>query len=227
MAAGQTWRMINDLDANRGACQHSRPRQECAPSVQAGGAGRVSEFEFIFALFGLLLGLSLAEILGGLARVIQARLQPGASVRIGWLTPMLGAFVFLDLLSFWRAAWVIRDVVAVSGFTLLCVSAFASAYYLAASLVFPKDTAQHGDFDAHFFRVRRIVIGVMLMLLVCQVGWYATSPTLAAQLMRPLAMTLTLVLVALMVAAMLARGQRWSQVTMAALVGRYVVVYLL
>lgn len=187
----------------------------------------MSEFEFIFALFGLLLGLSLAEILGGLARVIQAGLQPGSAIRIGWLTPMLGAFVFLDLLSFWRAAWVIRDIVAVSGLTLLSVSVFASAYYLAASLVFPRDTTSHGDFDAHFFRVRRIVIGVMLALLVCQVGWYATLPKLAVHLTRPLGLTLTLVLVALMLAAMLARGERWCKVAMAALVGRYVVVYLL
>jgi hypothetical protein len=36
----------------------------------------MSDFEFIFSLFGLLLGLSLAEVLGGLARAIEARLRP-------------------------------------------------------------------------------------------------------------------------------------------------------
>ena len=33
----------------------------------------MSEFEFIFALFGLLLGLSIIEVLGGFARAIEAQ----------------------------------------------------------------------------------------------------------------------------------------------------------
>ena len=187
----------------------------------------MSEFEFIFALFGLLLGLSIAELLAGLARAIEARLQPGAAIRIGWLTPLLGVFVMLDLLSFWISAWVTRDIVAVSGRALLAISFFAGAYYLAARLVFPRDPDATPDFDAHFFRVRRIVLGAMFVLLLCQLGWYASLPQLAPLLTHQLSLGLTLVLAALMIAAMLTRGTRASQVVMAALVARYLVVYLL
>ena len=187
----------------------------------------MSDFEFIFALFGLLLGLSLTEVLAGLARAIDLRLRPGSTVRIGWLTPLLGLFVMLDLLSFWQAAWVSRTLVAVSGESLMVVTAFAGAYYLAASLVFPRGAGSDTDFDDHFFRVRRIIIGVMLALLLCQLAWYASIPQLAARLANPLALGLTLVLVTLMIAAMVVRGARWSRVAMAALVARYVVVYLL
>ena len=42
----------------------------------------MSGFEFMFSLFGLLLGLALAEGLGGFARSIEAR----HNVRIGWPT---------------------------------------------------------------------------------------------------------------------------------------------
>ncbi|MET0307297.1 MAG: hypothetical protein ABW023_01200 [Sphingomonas sp.] len=187
----------------------------------------MSDFEFIFALFGLLLGLSLAEILAGLARAIQARLNPGSTVRIGWLTPLLGTFVLLDLLSFWQAAWLTRNIVTVSGRTLMAAMLFAGAYYLAASLVFPRAARDQADFDAHFFRVRRIVIGVMLVLLACQLGWYLSVPQLAVLLARPLGLALTVILAALMIAAMVVRGARWSKLVMIALVGRYVVVYLL
>lgn len=187
----------------------------------------MSEFEFLFALFGLLLGLSLTEVLGGLGRAIEARLRLGAQIRIGWLTPLLGAFVILDLLSFWAAAWVNRDIVGVSGASLLAVTCFASAYYLASHLVFPRDTASVADFDAHFFRVRRIVIGVMLALLVCQLAWYSIVPELQARLHSPLGLALTAVLIALMVAAMFTRGQFWTRAAMIGLVVRYVVVYLL
>ncbi|MCY7280889.1 MAG: hypothetical protein LH610_08350 [Sphingomonas bacterium] len=187
----------------------------------------MSDFEFIFALFGLLLGLSLTEILAGLARAIDVRLRPGSTARIGWLTPMLGLFVMLDLLSFWQAAWVSRNVVAVSGDSLMAVTAFAGAYYLAASLVFPRVADSQADFDQHFFRVRRIIIGVMLALLVCQLGWYWSMPELSVRLANPLALGLTLILAALMIAAMFVRGERWSRVAMGALIARYIVVYLL
>lgn len=187
----------------------------------------MSEFEFIFALFGLLLGLSIVEVLGGLARAIEARLRPGATVRIGWLTPLLGVFVLLDLLSFWQAAWTTRDVVGVSGHSLMAITFFASAYYLAAHLVFPREPGEHAELDSHFFRVRRIVLGVMLALLACQIAFYVSVPALQPALMRPLAIALTVVLAALMIAAMLVRGRRLSIAVMVALVARYLVVYLL
>ncbi len=69
----------------------------------------MSDFEFVFSLLGLLLGFSLVEVLGGLARLIEAQLravklgaagQAEARFRAGWLTPLLGLFVMLDLISF-------------------------------------------------------------------------------------------------------------------------------
>ncbi|KQN19353.1 hypothetical protein ASE86_12730 [Sphingomonas sp. Leaf33] len=186
----------------------------------------MSDFEFVFALYGLLLGLSLAEVLGGLARTIEVRLRPGSALRVGWLTPLLGAFVLLDLLSFWRAAWLVRDTILVSGHALLGVTAFASAYYLAAHLVFPRDVEAAGDLDAHFRRIRRVVIGILLVLFSSQMLWYATIPALQSQLLRPWSLGLTTVLAILMIAAMSTRSDRWSRVVMAALVARYVGAYL-
>ena len=43
------------------------------------GGRFVSPFEFVFSLFGLLLGLSLVEVLGGLARTIEAELRARAA----------------------------------------------------------------------------------------------------------------------------------------------------
>jgi hypothetical protein len=187
----------------------------------------VSEFEFIFALFGLLLGLSIAEVLGGLARAIEARLRPNSTVRFGVLTPLLGAFVMLDLLSFWLAAWATRETVTMSAVGLLAITIFASAYYVAAHLVFPRDVETQPHFDTHFFRVRRVVVGIMLALLVMQMAWYASVPTIAAWLFQPFSAGMTLVLAALMIAAIGVRDQRWCRWIMAALVARYLVLYLI
>jgi hypothetical protein len=187
----------------------------------------VSDFEFIFALFGLLLGLSLTEVLGGAARVVDTRLRPGATLRVGWLTPLMAAFVLLDLLSFWRAAWVVRDSVFVSGHSLLAVTAFASAYYVAASLTFPREVGDVQHLDDHFFRVRRVVVGGMLLLLLCQAAWYLSIPEWAVRFMRPFSLSMTLILMGLMVAALLVRGARAARVVMTLLVARYVVLYLI
>jgi len=187
----------------------------------------MSDFEFIFALFGLLLGLSLTEVLGGVARVIEARLRPGSGVRVGWLTPLMAAFLLMDLLSFWYAAWMGRDVVLVSLHSLLAVTAFASAYYLAAALAFPREVPAGSDLDQHFFRLRRVVIGVMLALLLCQLGWYLGDPVLSARLVHARPIVLTAILIALMIAAMTVRGERACRWVMIALVARYLVVYLI
>lgn len=191
----------------------------------------MSQFEFIFTLYSLLLGLSLVELLSGLGRTVKARLHVDETVagafRIGWLTPLLGMFVMLDLLSFWSAAWAVRDMITVTGATLMAIMLFASSYYLAAHLVFPDVIPPDGDLDRHYFRVRRIVVGVLFVLLLVQLGFYMSQPALAPRLANPLALALTAVLVMLMIAACFAKSKIANVVILLGLVARYVVVYVL
>lgn len=116
----------------------------------------MSPFEFAFALFGLLLGLCIAEVFGGLGRVFECRAQ----MTLGWLTPLLGILVLNDLLSYWVTLWEERASIPVNALTLLVGTAFAGAYYLAAYVVFPRDPKQNSSLNSHFFRVRRMVLGI-------------------------------------------------------------------
>jgi uncharacterized BrkB/YihY/UPF0761 family membrane protein len=70
----------------------------------------MNEFDYLFSLFGLLLGLALAEGLGGLARALKARHH----VHIGWPTGLLGLFVSCDLVTFWLYGWELRNVIPVT-----------------------------------------------------------------------------------------------------------------
>ena len=99
--------------------------------------------------------------------------------------------------------------------------------FLAARLVFPSHPEGFANLDVHYFRVRRIVLGLLLVLLVAQLGYYLSLPDLAASLARPIAWIMTLVLVALMVAAMVVKDRRWSIAILSLLVARYVVIYLI
>jgi hypothetical protein len=187
----------------------------------------MDDFEFLFALYGLMLGLSIAEVLSGLARSLEDRLHSRPTLRIGWLSPLLAVFVLLDLLSFWGAAWTVRPLVRVSGESLMLVTLFAGAYYLAARLVFPRELDRVDDLDDHFFRVRRIVLGILLALLVVQMLYYASVPAILPRLISPAPLAMTLLLVALLVAALVVRSRRGATLVMAALVLRYVAGYLI
>ncbi|WP_439566786.1 hypothetical protein [Sphingopyxis sp.] len=190
----------------------------------------MSDFEFIFALYSLLLGLSMVELLGGLGRALEVRFAAQAergAFAIGWLTPLLAVFVMLDLLSFWSAAWTARGSLTVSNTVLMAVAAFAAVYFLAARLVFPSHPEGFANLDVHYFRVRRIILGLLLVLLGAQLGFYLSQPDLAASLTRPIAWIMTVVLVALMVAAMVVTHRRWSIAILAALILRYVGIYLI
>jgi hypothetical protein len=124
----------------------------------------MSPFELVFALFGLLLGLAIAEVLGGFARVLKLKRLGGAAaeVRIGWLTPLLGLLVILDQTSFWLTAYNMRDVIPARFATLIAVLAIAGTYYLVSTLIFPDDPAKWPDFDEHYDRQNRLVLSAVL-----------------------------------------------------------------
>lgn len=119
----------------------------------------MSEFEFAFSLFGLLLGLALAEGLGGLAKALKA----SHKVRIGWLTALLGIFVSCDVVTFWVYGWGMRELVAFTWPTLFAGFLVTATYYVAASLIFPDDPEEWGDLDSHFWKQRsKVLAGVFL-----------------------------------------------------------------
>jgi hypothetical protein len=143
----------------------------------------MSPFDLVFALFSLLLGLAIAEVLGGFSRALK--LKRGARmVRIGWLTPLLGLVVILDLTSFWVLAYGMREQLWVDYLTLIVVLAIVGTYYLAASLIFPDDPEQWPDFDEHYDRQNRLVI---LGLLAANVGSWIGQ--IALEIAAPVAET--------------------------------------
>lgn len=117
-------------------------------------------FDIVFALFGLVLGLAITEVLAGFSRVIKMRRH----VRVGWLVPLLGFVVLLDLTSFWSQASDMRNIIPGNLLTMMIVLALVGAYYLIATLIFPDDPEKWPDFDAYYDLVNRKVLGGMLSI---------------------------------------------------------------
>lgn len=125
-------------------------------------------FEFSFTLFGLLLGFSLVEVIAGFGRAIEAAVHPALArkappTRIGWLSPLLGLFVVFNLVSFWTAAWSLREAIPVHYLALLFGLVITGGYYLAAMLVFPRNIQGATDLDNRYFQVKRWVLAVVII----------------------------------------------------------------
>ncbi len=146
----------------------------------------MSEFEFAFSLFGLLLGLALAEGLGGLAKALKA----SHKVRIGWLTALLGIFVSCDVVTFWVYGWGMRELVPFTWPTLFAGFLVTATYYVAASMIFPDDPEEWGDLDGHFWKHRRKVLAGVFLCNAALIGTaYALGMTPASSSVRTIIIT--------------------------------------
>jgi hypothetical protein len=126
----------------------------------------MSEFEFLFSFFGLLLGLTVAEVTVKFADAIDAH----ARRPIGLLTPLLALFVLLDITTFWLFSWSLRDWLHLSWRTVFTALAMAVTYFLAASLVFPRSEVTWPDLDAHYWTRKRFVVSGVLAVNIVLLG---------------------------------------------------------
>ena len=139
----------------------------------------MTAFEFIFPLFGLLVGLTYTEMLAGLARALKSRRR----VKIGWLVPLLGVLILINLTMFWYGAWQMRHVAIPTSGTLLITLLIGGTYYLAASLVFPNVEDGGADLGGHFFRIRK---QSLIAIAFCNLLGLAVVAGNAGWMMRPI-----------------------------------------
>lgn len=182
----------------------------------------MSPFELVFAVYGLLLGLAIAEVLGGFSRTLKLK-RGTRPVKIGWLTPLLGLLVILDLTSFWVIAWEVREQIAANYLTLIGVLTIVGIYYLAATLIFPDAPEEWPDFDDWYDKQNRLVIGGLLAANVGtwigHIGLEIAKPTPDAELAMTESETVVvwvgLGVLALLVALLKVKSRRWNVVLLA------------
>jgi len=115
----------------------------------------MSAFEFFFSFFGLILGLSVVEVMTGVARVLKRRER----IRVGYVTPLMAGLLLLDLASFWTNTWGMMQDIQISLGLLVVGVMVAGIYFLAASLVFPEDLDEWPSLDAFYDTHKRWVVG--------------------------------------------------------------------
>ncbi len=124
--------------------------------------------DLLFQLFGLLLGFSVAELLTGLARSWRIRsgatLTTTATIRIGWLVPLLALLVLVDQTHFWLTAYELRNYFSFDYATLLGILVIVGGYYVVSTFVFPDDPEHWPDFDEYYLKTNRTVLAGMMAI---------------------------------------------------------------
>ncbi|QTL05081.1 hypothetical protein J5J86_07205 [Aquabacter sp. L1I39] len=187
----------------------------------------MSEFEVVSRLFTLLLGLAIAEVLKGFARVVRIRLKaedvrPGA-VRIGWLVPLLGTMMVLDQVTFWINFQHFGPLLPGTYPSLISMMVLIGGYFALSTLVFPTEPKQWADFDDYYMLVRRTVAGgvlavnmftlcaVLALELYSQTGVFDAMPDLD----NPLGSLLDSLSIPALIALLFVRGKRWNLILLA------------
>ena len=130
----------------------------------------MSDFEGLFALFGLMFGLIVAELSLKMADAIEShRERP-----IGILTPALAFLVLTDVTSFWLFIWAARTVLRVNWHTVFAGVLLAIVYFLAASLVFPRTKRDWPHLDDHYWSRKRVVVAGILFANLSMDGFMLT-----------------------------------------------------
>jgi hypothetical protein len=172
-------------------------------------------FEFVFSLYSLLFGLALAQVFGGFGNTLQERHK----LKVGWVTPLLGLFVILDLTSFWEIGWQMRGITRPYFLFLIACVLVAGIYYLAARLVFPRNFVEWPDFDVYYFRHKKWVYGGIL---VCNIAAALALLIVHAPFMRsPIGFLNFLTYFILLIALLAVRTKRASIVLLILMLSRY------
>ena len=119
----------------------------------------MDEFSFFFAFYGLLLGLAAAEVLGGLGGYVRARPLRTLDVQAG----LLVVLVFLVICATWLDAWGARASFELTLGSLWAPIGAATSYYLAATVVLPRDEAQFDALDSYLAARRGFIVATMVV----------------------------------------------------------------
>ena len=128
----------------------------------------MSLFEFLMVLVSLIIGLGVAELLTGVARVIRNR----DSVRVYWVHGTFIVIVFLALLQQWWESWGARDVPAWTFLGLLMMLGGPIGLFLIAHLLFPEEF-EGVDFQDYYYECMTSVL------------WIAIASILVSTTFRP------------------------------------------
>lgn len=136
-------------------------------------------FEYVVVLSGVIIGLALAHLMQGIARIIE---HPGR-VRIWWVHIGWVGYMFVSAVFWWWWEFRLR-LIPIWSFQLYAfVIAYAFLIYLICAVLFPSDVAPFSSFREYFMARRRWFFGMLIAWLAIDfVDTLAKGPAYFASL---------------------------------------------
>jgi hypothetical protein len=116
-------------------------------------------YQHVRVVLGIMLGLAIARLLGGIARIIQ---HPGRD-RLPWIHLGWVAWALLDVLAFWWWEFRLSRVAHWDFGLYLFVFAYASMYFLLAAMLFPDGVEADAGYEDLFMARRGWFFGLVAL----------------------------------------------------------------
>jgi hypothetical protein len=127
----------------------------------------MSQFEFFMTIYGLLLGLGVAELMLGFANLLRSEPRP----RAGLLTPLLGAAVFLQAMATFMDAWLKLQNVELNFRGMALPTLIGLCFFVLGIVTVPRDLDKWQNLDDYFWSRRRWTAGLLLACNLFIIGY--------------------------------------------------------
>jgi len=113
-------------------------------------------------LFSMILGLGVARLLSGVARIVQHPRE----YKVYWVHLLWAVFLFLYLIHFWWREYRLQVVQQWTFPLYFFIAIYAVLLFLLCVLLFPEEMADYDGFKAYFYSRRRWIFSLMTILFV-------------------------------------------------------------
>jgi hypothetical protein len=120
---------------------------------------------YVRVLFGMIVGLSMAHLLKGVALIVQHPKR----YRVYWVHLVWVLFLFLYLIHFW---WWEFNLVRVREWTFpiyFFIALYAVLLYLLCTLFFPEQIGEYDGFEGYYYSRHQWIFALMALLFVADV----------------------------------------------------------
>jgi hypothetical protein len=179
----------------------------------------MTAFEYYFSFFTLIIGLAVAAVARGFGTMWQSR----RSAPVGYLTPLLAAFLLLDMSRFWLGLWSRQEIAAMGPAALASVLCVTLPYVFATTVMFPAAPTDWVSLDDYYASHSRSIFAA---LLVSKVAAYVSDFALFGWRPAPHDAPGIVVILAPFVALIVVRSLRVHRILLVFLVAWTAAVFL-
>jgi hypothetical protein len=122
-------------------------------------------FEYVAVLVSIIVALGIAQILSGVARMIE---KPEGQ-KVYWVHLLWAAWLFLYLIFFWWFEFQLARVEEWTFYAYGVLVLYATVLFLMSAILFPSRGHDGIDFEERFFQRRRWFFGLFILCLIINV----------------------------------------------------------